>query len=85
MNVIKILNSMFNLIHVCVCVHQGSSGVTQPAGFAVAVQCGLLLLAEALGPGVCLQRRDVCLAMLGRLPDLHWQWQGHGETLTEVV
>lgn len=49
------------------------------------MQRGLLLLNEALGPGVRLQRHDVRLALPGRLPDLHGHWQGHGEGLPEMV
>lgn len=67
-----------------VCVHQGSSSVLQPTDFAVPVQHGLLLLNEALGSSMRLQRNDVRLALPGWLPDLHWQRQGNSKTAAYI-
>lgn len=59
--------------------NQSSTSVLQPTDSTITVQHGLLLLAEALGPGLRLQRHDVRLAMPGWLPDLQRIRQGDGE------
>lgn len=61
---------------------QGSPGVVQPRDPAVTVQHGMLVLCQALGPGVLSQRDDVRLALPGWLSDFHRQWQRNGESMT---
>lgn len=62
-------------------MRQDPGSVVQPPDAAVTVQPGLLVLHEALGPRVRLQRDDVRLALPGRLPDLHRHRQGNGESV----
>ena len=75
------LNVLTSLLTACVyvCVLQGYTRFLQPTDFAVAVQHGLFLLNEALGPSVWLQRHYVCFALSGGLPDLLWRWEDNGE------
>lgn len=76
---------MYSFVSFHVRVHQGYSSVLWPADFAVTVQHGLLLLNEALGPSMRLQRNDVCLTLPGWLPDLHRHWQRNGKTACNSI
>lgn len=57
---------------------QESSSILPPTDFTLPVQHGMLLLSEALGPRLRLQRNDLCIALPGWLSDLHWHRQGNG-------
>lgn len=58
---------------------QGSPSVLRPSDAFVAMQHGLFVLGEAVGPCVRLQRDDLRLALPGWLPDLHQLWQRTGK------
>lgn len=58
---------------------QGSPVVLRPSDAFVAMQRGLFVLGEAVGPSVRFQRDDLRLALPGWLPDLHRLWQRNGK------
>lgn len=61
------------------CLLQGSPIVLRPSDAFVAMQRGLFVLGEAVGPSVRFQRDDLRLALPGWLPDLHRLWQRNGK------
>lgn len=70
---------MFSLGDVGRLLLQGSPIVLRLSDAFVAMQRGLFVLGEAVGPSVRFQRDDLRLAVPGWLPDLQRLWQRNGK------